>query len=139
MAHLLFPHFLQDSQAYASAQRFWENLWGEILLSGKVEHVWTVPWMRAPTLDGNPIFTAVCRSLGRAVRIIQEELQDAEDIDFDWWLDDFGDHKEGDAIRELVIACCPSAENVSSIRALLEQWTQVGEFPRQRSEETKSS
>src|SRR5258708_39004458 len=110
MPHLLLPDFLNDTGAYAKAQGYWETLWTELMSSHKVEQPWPVQWMKNPFLDGNPIFTAVCWPLSKGVRIIQEEPRDPDDLDLDWWLDEFGDKKDSDAIHELVIACCPSVE-----------------------------
>src|SRR5436190_15389547 len=129
MPHLLFADFLKDSHAYAMARGHWERLWAGIQTAAELEFPWEIHWMRNPAPDGNPIFTAVCRPLRRGVRIIQEEPRDLDDIDLDWWLDDFGDREEPEAIRELVIACCPSAENASAIEELLRQWVSRASTP----------
>jgi hypothetical protein len=82
--------------------------------------------MNNPTPDGNPIFTALSRSLGRGVRIIQEEPGDGQ-VDLDWWLDyAFGDRDDPEAVRELVVACCPSRENVAQVERLLKEWIETG-------------
>jgi hypothetical protein len=62
------------------------------------------------------------------VRIIQEEPGEPDDVDLDWWIDTFGDEREPDAIRELVIACAPSLENAGAIERLLSQWVKDGEL-----------
>jgi hypothetical protein len=122
MPHLLFPDFLKDHGSYTSAQRYWETLWTEVLASTPVEQAWTIHWMHNPSQTGNPIFTAICSPLRKSVRIIQEEPGDVDDVDLDWWLDDFGDPNGPDVVRELVIACCPSVENSGQVRYLLGQW-----------------
>jgi len=130
MPHYLFADFLADRGKYASAQRYWETLWQEVSSAEKVlQTPWMMNWMKNPLSDGNPMFTAVCRPLRKGVRIIQEEPRAANEIDLDWWLDDFGDGSDAEAIQELVIACCPSVENVPRIRQLLKQWTQGEEVP----------
>jgi hypothetical protein len=83
--------------------------------------------MKNPYQNGNPIFTAVCWPFRKGVRIIQEEPDDSNDIDLDWWLNDFGDEEGSTAIVELVIACCPSVENIPQIRQLLKRWIQDAE------------
>jgi hypothetical protein len=124
MPHLLFADFRKDRGSYQSAQRYWETLWAELQPAINGESPWTVPWMNNPSLDGNPMFTAVCWPLLKGVRIIQEEPGDPEDIDLDWWLNDFGDEDEDSAVVELVIACCPSVENIPQVQQLLKQWIQ---------------
>ncbi len=126
MAEYLFPGFLDNPQSYLSAKRFWEELWERISRRMSNEAEWQHPWLTNPLPDGNPIFTAVCPHLGRGLRIIQESVPEPEEMDLDWWLDSFGDKDEAGAIRELVIACCPSAENLVLVERLLKDWIQTG-------------
>ena len=128
MTHWLFPSFLHDTRAYAEAQHHWETLWAKLLKSNAAGGTWQSPWMPNPLADGNPIFTAVCPSLHRGVRIIQEAPGAPDDTDLDWWLDDFGDTNEPETIHELVIACCPSQENAPQIETLLSQWVASGKL-----------
>lgn len=130
MPQLIHPDFRKDSGAYAAAQRHWETLWANIATKGEVEPRWEIHWMKNPLSDGNPIFTALCSALRKGVRIIQEEPGDADDIDVDWWIDDFGAKEDGDATRELVIACCPTAENTPQVEQLLRKWVQNDEVQR---------
>jgi hypothetical protein len=132
MTHWLFPDLLNDSAIFVKAQRYWATLWAEVQGTLQAEASWSTPWMLNPCPDGNPIFTAVCRSLRRGVRIIHEGPPDAAEPDLDWWLDYFGDKKDPDAIHELVIACCPSAENTPRIKQLLKQWIQFGKLTLRR-------
>jgi hypothetical protein len=128
MSHWLFPLFLTDSEAYAAAERYWGERWEEILRSVHPEQTWHSPWLSNPIPDGNPIFTAVCPELQRGVRVIQETPGDTETVDLDWWLDVFGDKDEPTAVRELVVACCPSRENEGLILHLLRQWIRDGQI-----------
>ena len=130
MARWIHPDFQSSEAAYDAAQSHWERVWREVLRATSCEWVWAHPWMNNPIPDGNPIFTAVCHSLDRGVRIIQEPPGDADDIDLDWWIDYFGDREEPDAVRELVIACCPSAENTGETADLLRQWVATGKIVR---------
>jgi hypothetical protein len=128
MAHWLFPDFLKDSSAYANAQHHWEALWQKVLGTTELAAAWQSPWMNNPFPDGNPIFSAVCSTLHRGVRIIQEEPGEPGDTDLDWWLDHFGEKDEPDTIHELVIACCPSRENAAQIEQLLRRWVASGDL-----------
>ena len=130
MPHYLFADFLTDRGQYAAAERYWETLWQEVSSSGKaLQAPWTMHWIHNPLANGKPMFTAVCRALHKGVRIIHEEVGDHDDVDLDWWLDDFGDQNGSGTIHELVIACCPSAENIPRVRQLLKQWAQGDEVP----------
>lgn len=131
MPHWLFPHYLADPETYGSAERYWQGIWEEILRATSVEKGWRSPWMSNPAPDGNPIFTAVCDSLHRGVRIIQEEPRDPSDTDLDWWIDSFGDEDQPESIRELVIACCPSRENAAQVAEMLSQWVREGKVGEQ--------
>lgn len=132
MKHWLFPDFLDETTVYAKAQRFWETLWAEVQSTVHAEPPWSTPWMRNPSPDGNPIFTAVCRALLRGVRIIHESPPGAGEPDLDWWLDHFGDKNDRGAIHELVISCCPSAENSPRVKQLLKQWIKFGKLTMRR-------
>jgi hypothetical protein len=89
---------LNNKAAYRQAVRHWKTVWAEVQPLATTEHPWTVPWMANPERDGNPIFTAVCRSQRRGVRIIHEPRPDAEEVDLDWWVDSFGDKNDPNAI-----------------------------------------
>jgi hypothetical protein len=102
---------LYNKTTYRQAVRHWKAVWAEAQLLAKPEHPWIAPWMENREHDGNPIFTAVCRSQRRGVHIIHEPCPDVEESDLDWWVDCFGDKNDPEAIRSLVIACCPSREN----------------------------
>ena len=128
MAHWLFPDFQKDGNAYALAERHWEAIWTKVLGSTELTQAWQSPWMNNPIPDGNPIFTAVCPSLQRGVRIIQEEPGEPDDTDLDWWVDEFGEQNDSETIHELVIACCPSHENAAQIEQLLSQWAASGDL-----------
>ncbi len=133
MPQLIHADFLQDSVAYSAAQRHWEALWANIAAKSEGEPRWEIHWMKNPLADGNPIFTALCSALRKGVRVIQEEPGNAEDIDLDWWIDDFGDKEDGDATRELVIACCPTVENTPQVERLLRKWVRNDEVHRDHS------
>ena len=116
MAQWLFPNSLADPEVYADARRHWLDFW----LSIDSARRWRTPWVENAIPDGNPIFTAA--SEARAVRIIQEDPRDPDDIDLDWWLDS----AEEPTLPELVIACCPSVENTPEVERLLREWMTTG-------------
>src|SRR3954471_20346896 len=105
----LYSDFLHDQSQYALAERYWADLFEHIVQSEGVKSEWQHPWLNnrfsdgTPFGDGNPIFSARCRSRGLGVRIIQTEPNSVpQGADFDSWLDTFDG--EGDAIRERVIS-----------------------------------
>ncbi len=126
MPHWLFPESLKDGSTYAQAQRYWEDIWTRVLLTTGQDGSWEYPWMQNPIPDGNPVFSAMSRPLRRGVRIIQEEPRDPDDVDLDWWLDYFGEKTAPEALRELVIATCPSRENAAALERLITQWVRDG-------------
>lgn len=134
MSEWLFRNSLENAKVYEKAQSFWESLWQKLVREGSVDHSWQTPWMINKLQDGNPIFTAVSKRYHLGVRIIQEDPQDPDDIDLDCWVDHFGEKTSPDAIRELVIACCPSRENVAEVERLLREWVETGKvtFPASR-------
>jgi hypothetical protein len=120
MQHWLFPDALVNKPAYIEAQGYWDAQWRSA--TAEVSRPWENDWMNNPMADGNPIFTARCRELGRGIRIIHEAPPEPGSIELDWWFDSFGHESEPEAIRELVIACCPSAENARRIHSLMTEW-----------------
>src|SRR5579883_2961268 len=114
-----FPDFLENSETYERATLYWRTLWENVRSAVNGDQAWHSPWLTNPDRDGNPIFTAVCPTLRRGVRIIQEIPPAAGETDLDWWVDDFADENGGSAVRELVISCCPSQENIGPVEGLL--------------------
>ena len=69
-----------------------------------------------PFPDGNPIFSAVCPSRRLGVRVIQIGL-DAES-GLETWTDTFGE----DEVRELVITCPLTEQNLDEAIQLMRTW-----------------
>lgn len=128
MPQWLFPDSLADPKTYEQAQHFWERLWQKVLKSTGSSGTWETPWMQNPIPDGNPIFTAISKSKNRGVRIIHEGGGEPDDTDLDWWVNSFGEKAVPDATPELVIACCPSCENLVEVERLLREWVEKGEI-----------
>ena len=128
MPQWLFPDSLANPKTYEQAQRFWDGLWQKVLKSTGSGGAWETPWLQNPKPDGNPILTAISKSKNRGVRIIHEDVGEPDDTNLDWWLGSFGEKTATDAIPELVIACCPSRDNVVEVERLLDKWVQNGEI-----------
>jgi hypothetical protein len=126
MPHWLNSDFARNSDTYTKAQKHWEKLWRKVIATVNADHPWQSPWVNNPNSDGNPIFSAVCPTLRHGIRIIQEERPGTNENDLDWWIDCFGPKSASDAVRELVISCCPSRENQTEIEALLREWVETG-------------
>ncbi len=124
----LHSDFLNSPESYGKAIEFWENLWDDLICQIPHDYPWSSPWMENSIPDGNPIFSAVSQFQKRGIRIIQLESGDPGDIDLDWWLDYYGDRKSRNAIRELVIACCPSKQNIQEVERILREWVELGEI-----------
>ncbi len=134
MAPYLFPNFLNDPEEYRQAEILWNEQWRKLIAQVGQEHLWTTPWINTtfangtPWLDGNPVFSAICPSGRRGIRIIQQEPSEAE-IELNSWTDTFA-QGENEEIKELVISCPLTAETLREAMSLIRQWiTQPGQEP----------
>ncbi len=111
----------------AESIQYWKDLWERVIDSSRSAHPWKSPWMVNPDRDGNPIFTAICETERRAVRIIQQDLPGLDQYDMDSWFNLF---KKGDPdeVNELVIACCPSPKNALQVELMLRKWIEEGRW-----------
>jgi hypothetical protein len=123
---VLFPEFLDNPSQYHQAETFWKTQWQDVVRGRDDEDDWEVPWLRntfangAPCLDGNPIFSAICRPKRIAVRVIQVRSLNDED-QFSFWTDTYatGEPKE---IRELVLSCVLTERTVYYCLDAISQW-----------------
>jgi hypothetical protein len=72
--------------------------------------------------DGNPICSAVSRSLRRGVRVIQHEAEGVAP-EFTFWWDSSGD---AEPIAELVIALATTDSNVRLAAQFMRVWMETG-------------
>ncbi len=128
---VIYPRFLHDKSEYGLAELYWENLWKGIAPLEQLRDEWRPRWFAPrPIRDGNPIFTAISTRQAKAVRIIQYDPE-MKDIEFDWWLDTYGEVPlDPSAIRELVIACILTPETSTKAADLMKQWVSFGEIRR---------
>ena len=127
----LLRNFLKDPKQYAKAEKLWVKTWLALIEQLGQEKQWEVPWFEPrfangePFRDGNPIFTAIDRSRGLVVRIIQMPHAAEGEPDLISWNNKFaaGDPEEAD---ELVIACVLSDETLAQATKLMTKWAAHG-------------
>lgn len=100
----MFHNFLTDDKIYEEVEKFWCQIFEEILASmGKKKEDWIVPFYTTAFangkrfMDGNPIFSAKATTSAKSIRIIQHELM-AENEKLLVWFDT-------DEKNEMVISC----------------------------------
>jgi len=126
MVAFLFPNFLNDAHEYQQAESLWQTQWEELVRHVGQEWLWETPWLKTdfangtPCRDGNPIFSAISRSKGLGVRIIQVEPGDKQ-RELYVWTNVFakGDPEE---IKELVISCSLTQETLLDAVDLMKRW-----------------
>jgi len=121
----LFADFLDDPGEYRDAQAHWNKLFVRSLPRRFGSEELKKQYITSSDNDGNPIFSAICLPLQLAVRVIQQPVGDADDLDLDWWIDSV-DLRPGVVIEELVISCCPSEENQPRVKGILRDWFTEG-------------
>ncbi len=125
MSGQLFTDFLHDAVQYEQAERFWQDLFGDVTRSENAEHEWTRPWLATRFADGtpfgagNPIFSAWSPDRKLGIRVIQSDPS-AGASDFESWMDEFA--SDDGPIKELVISCSLSDETASRARGLIQSW-----------------
>jgi hypothetical protein len=127
----LFRNFLEDTKAYAEAEKLWcRSLTKIVKLLGQQKQ-WKIPWIRprfgngTPYRDGNPMFTALDRSRRLAINIIQMPSAAEGEPDLIYWTKKLaeGDFEQLDA---LVIACVLSDETLAQATELMTKWAAHG-------------
>ena len=125
MIHHLYAKFLTDPWIYREAEAYWLKIWESIDPSVRGAYQWTTPWVHTGSpeiLDGNPIFSAVSRTLARGIRIIQHEPTSG-DLEIQAWPNRFGGNVgDPESIHELVIACALSDSAAAHAGLLMDQW-----------------
>lgn len=112
MTTLLFPDFLDYPESYDAVEALWKARFDA--LAAKYQFAYA-PYINVFThsgdklRDGNPIFSAEVKTLNRAVRIIQEVVEQPDDFFISAWLDTFP-IDEDNPLNELVIPLMLSEE-----------------------------
>jgi hypothetical protein len=128
MAKLLFPDFLDHPEIYDDAEAHWKARFDA--LAEKYHFTYT-PYINVfasngnKLRDGNPIFSAEVKNLNRAVRIIQEALEQPDDFFISAWLDTFP-IDEDNPLNELVIPLVLSEETQELAERLIVHWLVEG-------------
>lgn len=124
MAKLLFPDFLDHSESYDAAEALWKARFDA--LATKYQFAYA-PYINVfsrngnKLRDGNPIFSAEVKPLNRAVRIIQEAIEEPDDCFISAWLDTFP-IDEDNPLNELVIPLVLSEETLEIAERLMVHW-----------------
>ena len=128
VTHIL-TRFLESRESYDEARAFWGNLLDEVARQVGAPREWEA-WESERFLDGsplprdgNPIFSARCAELGRAVRIIQSPPE-SNSMEIAAWVDSFDFSADGGPpfTEELVINLAASQEAIDMVRGVLESW-----------------
>lgn len=124
MAKLLFPNFLDHPEIYDDAEALWKARFDALAAK---HHFTYAPYINVfarngdKHRDGNPIFSAEVKPLNRAVRIIQEAIEEPDDFFISAWLDTFP-IDEDNPLNELVIPLVMSEETLEVAERLIVHW-----------------
>jgi hypothetical protein len=131
MVTKLFTNFLAEPVEYARAEAYWRGRWDALVKFAGQEGEWQVPWLRTtfadgtPFYTGDPMFSAICRDRGLGVRVIQYEPRPDDEVEWDMWVEWFGEEAE-DRVRTLVVSCALSEEAVSLVADAIYSWMTTG-------------
>nr|MCU0391049.1 hypothetical protein [Thermoflexibacter sp.] len=118
----LFKDFLKNKEIYLENTIYWQTIIDKILLPHQIE---TEIWLETsfangePFLDGNPIFHFIVKKQKKAVRIIQEEIENNKVAITAWINNTEFDEIE---INELVISLQLSEESKKIALDLIKTW-----------------
>lgn len=124
MAKLLFPDFLIHPESYDAAEALWKARFDALAEKHQFDYA---PYINVfahngqKYRDGNPIFSAEVKTLNRAVRIIQEVIEEPDDFLISAWLDTFP-IDEDNPLHELVIPLVLSEETLEIAERLIVHW-----------------
>lgn len=124
MIKLLFPDFLDHPESYEAAEMLWKARFDT--LAAKYQFTYA-PYINVFTRngdklrDGNPIFSAEVKTLNRAVRIIQEVVEEPDGFFISAWLDTFP-IDEDNPLNELVTPLVLSEETLEIAERLIVHW-----------------
>lgn len=114
----MFDDFLENEETYLALEQFWTTLFCS-MLNNRNDNLdkWIIPYYNTyfrngqKDMDGNPIFSAKSKQIGRIIRIIQ--TADDEDI-FDYWRED--------RKYEIVIVLTSCKENIDKAKSVINDW-----------------
>ncbi len=120
--HHLFKNFLEDEQVYHNNVVYWKDILRKIIKDKSENYDWLEPQFinGENFFDGNPMVSLICRSLQKAIRIIQENPESGS-IEIGAWVDNFY-LSEDEPIKELVISLELSSESQKLAKNLIKQW-----------------
>jgi hypothetical protein len=130
MTDALFPNFLADPIDYDQAADCWKRVWAQVTARAAGGELWSMPWIDnsfangTPCRDGNPIFSAVCHSRRRAIRVIQLDPS-LDQNQFSFWSDTFA-KGEPEELEELAIACVLNGRAIQQAARLFGEWVNGG-------------
>ena len=134
-----FPEFLSDESQYRAAEEVWRKLAEQVVQRVAKGELWETPWLNtefadgSPCMDGNPIFSAVCRERRLALRVIQLEPMGNQG-ELNYWIDRFA-KGEPDEVKELVISCVLTREAHFACMEIVAQWVANETIRRSRENE----
>lgn len=128
MATPLYARFLADESEYAAAERFWKEVFDQVVRPAEAGD-WR-PW-RSRTYadgtplerDGNPIFDARNRRLGRALQVIQWPCE-SQDVEISAWISELpvDDGEVVGMVSELTVNLSLSMESAAHAKSLIAAW-----------------
>ncbi len=112
------------------AVQLWSDSVHHLLVKNDKAELWKSPWLNTRfangqmMFDGNPIYSAICDSEARAIRVIQEELDAAGDeAPLTAWSEgtEWVTNK-GNVVFMLTIVCVLSSRTFSEALEIIERW-----------------
>ena len=128
MAKLFFTDFLDHPEVYDAAEALWKARFDALAEKHQFAYA---PYINVfarngdKLRDGNPIFSAEVKNLNRAVRIIQESVEQPDGFFISAWLDTFP-IDEDNPLNELVIPLVLSEETLEVAERLIVHWLVEG-------------
>jgi hypothetical protein len=126
MTRALYPNFLEDPRQYEQAEESWRRHWRDLVRRAGEPDLWETPWGNTtfadgtPCRDGNPIFSAVCRSRRLGIQVIQLEPSE-HPRELSCWIDTFA-RGEPEEIQVLAISCVLTNHTQLDAVDLMNQW-----------------
>ena len=129
----LYKNFLQSKEVYKDNIEYWKTVVYTLLSNeNKTFHSYltTTKMDGSLYMDGNPIYNFRLDNSNRAVRIIQEEIEE-NTVEFSAWLNSL--ELENETIYELVISLELSHESVLLATELINAWI-INNYPKEKME-----